>query len=277
MKYLGCIKQKEFEGFSPQQQSEFLVSKGIWMLMNRMTLKKNHGIDKIDSELTQLPVPKTDVANEFYQFIVARYESSIFTPFYNFSLGFNEDRYGLKKSKQKQLALRHFKDYFETLANKSIAIGFDVKLENGGTYLEPMNKLQIIYAQQNALKSELSKTKLLNQFLFGNTAFFTLALIEDFKLLEEIIYFEGILKILVSLNDQYHFEKTGVLTSTTPKKTQKKTQNTLSKTVKNTPNPSKKPIEYPVLEEKQPIKKRVPLISDEEAIEYLIATVFTKK
>lgn len=285
MKYLGCIQQKEFEALSSDKQLEFLLSKGIMIPVERVILRKGVISRKMmDTEATKLTEPNKQVVAECYEFILQQYEHPISVQLYDFYLGFNEEIYGLKKSKQKQIALEHFKNHFEAIATKIVSVAYERQLESGVTILESMAKLEFLKAEQNALKYELSKTTLLNHFLYGNTDFFTRMLPKEYKIIADIIRFEGGYKILSSLHSQYHFEVNSTKQPLKKKNTLKRTQNTTNtskkatkNTLNNTPLTHEKGQKHPLNEEwKKTTNIKTPLISDKEAIAYLLKTVFTK-
>ncbi|TMM52174.1 hypothetical protein FEE95_21025 [Maribacter algarum] len=267
MKYFGSIEQEQYKKLSEQEQGEYLFSKGLFVRIDSFTLPMDGTpVPILRSETTKQIVPNKIVQQEFYSFILQQYEPLISKQFYNFSITFNEEKYGLKKSKQKQIALKYFKFYFDQIATKGLRVISEQKLENGEIVLENMNKLPFLETKRNALKSDLSKTIALQQFLFGNKGYFVAELIEEIDILKEVIKLEGAYKILSSLNGKYNFEQNETYPMVEKNNQQKVTTSNNNKTIVEKPDPD--------FEER--ILKKSPIVSDEEAIEYLLQSVFGK-
>mgnify|MGYP000565689714 CR=1 FL=1 len=298
MDYFGCIPQDKFELLSKEEQTNFLLSKNIYTTINVISLTQGGWTPLTFNDTTQKHVPIKIVETRFYEFVVAHYAEYITQQFYNFYIDFNEKKYGLKASKQKKLALKYFKSYYEHVATKAIAIVTKQNLENGGIIIKNIPKIEFLKEQQRTLESELSNTELLQQFLFGNKDYFVATRINEFKILNEVIDFEVALSILLSLNGQYHFEKDGYISKSDLKKdpnnSNKVSENNPNKKDKTLPSNTNKNPETGYLTSKkglniglQPtdatktitskkiVEKRT-LITDEEAIQYLIESVFSK-
>ena len=79
--------------------------------------------------------------------------------------------------------------------------------ENKVEQLNNASRFELLYYQRRAEKRNLANCiDLVMEFLFGNDTFFNAELVENNKVLNKIIRFETNLKILVSLNDRFHFE-----------------------------------------------------------------------
>lgn len=279
MEYFGCIAQDEFDLLSKEDQITFLLSKDIYTTINEFeNIKIGHPISLVFDDSTKRHVPDKMVQEQLYHFVVKHYSEFVSQQFYNFYIDFNEKKYGLKKSKQKKLALKFYKHYYDQAATKAVAIVTQRNLENGGIVIESIDKLAFLKEQQNALKSNLSKTVLLQQFLFGNKDFFVASRISEFKILSEIIDFEASWSILLSLNGQYHFE--GGISFFTSNEGSHEENTTINSTVLQPHNSIKEPKRFP---HKQGATKtnirtatKAPHLSNEDAIQYLIENVFSK-
>ena len=289
MDYFGYVQQKEFELLSEEAQTDFLLSEGIYTTVNTFTLTQSGMVRIGPHDLTERHVLSKIVEAQLYKFVVDRYSEFISQEFYTFQIEFNEKKYGLKTSKQKNIALRYYKRYYNQVATKVINVITQRNLENGGVAVERIPKLEFLRGQQNAMLSNLGKTDLLQQFLFGNEGYFVAGRINEFKILDDIIDFEVALSVMLSLNGQFQFEKDGFFAPGMdydhhPDQSVEKEHNTTLKTDEKPLNGGEKEeIALGKTEDstnttptKKKVKKR-PVLTDEEAIEYLLENVFRKK
>ena len=186
------------------------------------------------------------VQEELYGFILKTYQEEIAVNFQDFYYRFNGAAYGLDPKEIKQLALLQFTYNFKKAFNHGIDFTRTKEKAPGIQTIENMPKLELMEAKQNALKSNLAESELLYEFLMGQVAYFDSQLAQDNPLLKSIIEFETGFRILTNLNFDYHFEETRKPTT-----------------------------QIPV--EIIPIPKEKPMLSDQDAVEYLLANVFNKK
>jgi len=276
MEYFGCIPQEQFEPLSSAEKIAFLLSKDIYRTINEIDIPLGEWVHIAPENAIEKHEPNKIVIQQLYNFVIERYAEFISQQFYSFQIDFNEKKYGLKKSKQKKLALAHFKDQYEHIASKKIALVTQRNLENGGVVIENVPKLEFLKEQQRTLLSNLWKTELLEQFLFGNKDYFVTSLINEIKILKEVIDFEVALSIMLSLNGRFKFENDVSFSNDG--------ENTVDKKSEEHPlNTEKEASEAPITkvvtrteELKKMVTKKI-VLSDEEAMQYLIENIFSKK
>ena len=276
MEYFGCVPQEQFELLSEEEKIDFLLSKDIYQTIDEIELTLGEWTQIVPQNATEKNEPNKIVIKQLYDFVIERYAEFISQGFYSFQIDFNEKKYGLKKSKQRKLALAHFKDQYEHIASKNIALVRQRNLENGGIVIEYVPKLEFLKEQQRTLLSNLWKTELLEQFLFGNKDYFVASRLDEVTILNEVIDFEVAFSIMLSLNGQFHFENDVSFSNSSENTVDKESEEHPLITEKEVSEaPSTKDITK-TEELKKIITKRA-VLSDEEAVHYLIENVFSKK
>ena len=211
MHYFNCINRKEFKGLSENQQKELLVKKKLFQFYYQVPLqldlkKGKQRLQKKLSETEKHLKPTSKLRQEFYDFILLHYQHNIKTPFYLFFADFNEEIYGLSRKKQKNKALGYFNSYYQKIKNDSLTSHIRLLSPTGIEHIKNESRFKTLFHQREAAKENLADRELIMEFLFGNSGFFTAELIKENKVLQKSIEFEAVLKILISLNDRYHFE-----------------------------------------------------------------------
>tara|TARA_R110002050_G_scaffold204522_4_gene340209 strand:- start:144098 stop:144904 length:807 start_codon:yes stop_codon:yes gene_type:complete len=268
MTYFGLFDQKDLGDLSETSRNKLFSDHGI--LVKIISAKFPEGTLK----------PSPIFTEALYQYIQSIYEDHILSPYYEFYTNFNNELFGLNALERKKIALNHFKTYAAKIELKSVKLFSVSKKSKEIETIENFEILSILKGQQNALKSELCKTTAMNQFLEGNKDFFNPSLPERILLLQEIIYFESILKILINLNHTYRFEidrffvkdELAKIGSEKQEETLCKNENSLNSDLNIPENESL----VPEKKLKKLAAKRPPLLTDQEAIDYLLKSVFNQ-
>lgn len=209
MDYFGCLDEAQFNELSTEEQNALLLKKEVFEEINRISLSLNAptNISSDQGNYTSYLIPSKGAANELYSFVLKSLEMDIESPFLQFYMDFKEECFGLDMQEQKKIALEHFKDISEFRIGNAVKIGHMVENNQGVEHLKSWGKFSQLSNEQNNLKVELALTYLIFQYLFGNKEAFEKSCLADLDLIATILEFESDLKILVSLNDQYHFEE----------------------------------------------------------------------
>lgn len=251
MKYYGIFKKVDLNALTDPKRKNLLVKKGIWETRTRIKLPRDGTMSLLsattDNEVIYVP---EGVQEELYGFILQIYEEEIAVNFQDFYYRFNGTIYGLEVGEIKNMALLQFTYNFKKAFD--LAVDFTRTKERGPGIqtVENMPKLELMEAKQNALKSNLAASNMLYEFLMGHGAFFDTQLAQDNPFLKSIIEFETGFRILTNLNFDYHFEEIR--------------------------KPSTEKPYVPIIQER-PIPREKPMLSDQDAVEYLLANVFKKK
>lgn len=128
------------------------------------------------------------------------------------------------------------------------------KSEVGHHLISKTKKLELFNMRKEVLQENLvtQNPRLLTHFLVGDLTYFDESLISKLPVLDEALKFEASLRILLTLNEQFNFEN-----------------DDSDSTHKNKVAPQ--------LKQKFKIKKNAPLLTDDEALNFLIDNVFIKQ
>lgn len=258
MEYLGSLKNMELDDLSIDERNGILVSNGLFSEVYSIPIPNDGTLSPIiDSNAQRIVEPAIKLCNVFYTFVTTKYEQKITTAFLDFFYGFNNEVYGLDHSKKKAIALEYFKDYADDLTRDNVPFINLLKLKTGSDIVESQGKFEMLYDKQNMLKINLAKNEeLIFIYLKGDEEYFTVKLMDDIEILGEVIDFEYKLKIAISLNEQFSFEKDSYFTKI------------------HIENENREP---PVIQKPPKRVQKQPLISNQEAIEYLIKNIFNHK
>lgn len=253
MNPFGLLKGHDLAGMEPTDRQLLLLSHGLMEPMHVIALSTE---PKQVFPPVGPPVMRysQQLINGLHSFLLERYAHIVDGPFYGFFHDFNEEIFGLGKKKSRKLALNYYTLLTDSMITKSIRIIRVQKDKSGIESVNNMGRLEMLEGQQNALKGNLANSELLDQCLMGNEGYFSIGLIEENKTLGHFVDFETALKIILSLNSSYGFE----------------------------PNPfsytKDEKMEKPVGPKKtRPKIKNPAVLSDEEAIDYLLRNVFRSR
>ncbi|MRX62579.1 hypothetical protein [Maribacter luteus] len=262
MNYLGLLEKLDLLSLSEKERTALYISKGIFVEENKISLQIGGLSEMALQNSTKVQVPSTNLVIAFHNFILANYANLSTDIFIDFFYGYNNQTFGLEPLEIKRIA----RDHYLSISNNILKTRLDlVRLENtpsGDHVVKNAEKLELFALHRDVLPRNLIKMfpEGLAHFLMGDTGYFNNALVDKAPILKEIVTFEGYLKVLLDLNKKFGFEKSSPLN------------------VKNEDVPKNNPIRDDKEISKQKSNKvRRSVLSDEEAIHYLINNIFKKK
>jgi hypothetical protein len=267
MKYFGYFSKTKLNKLTKREMNELLVLEGVFEVKHRINIPRDGNMVPISlNSENRLVGPTKVLTHEFYKFVLKTYNSQIDALFLDFSYHFNSEVFGLEHAEKKKIARGHYLKYTRSIRKEKIDLVREIKSSSGIDTVMNASQLELLLDKQNALKSNLAEIDsiLLKQYLLGKADYFSSELIDDSDIITEIILFEAGLKILLSLNDQYKFERYDYFTSSDESNKQVDSVE-VHKTEK------KKPLHNNIAK-----AKKKPIISDTEAITYLLENVFSK-
>lgn len=208
--YFGYLKGGELNRFTHEQKLEHYVSKKLFVATKVIKLAPNTAINLLDpSNFNIVYEPMKELLEAYYSFLAHTYREYINNVFIDFFHLFNNQIIGLKKKEAKMIG----RLLFLYIINNKYSPNFDIvqmlESANGIQRLENTPKLELYYIKRDALKhrSATGYPLGLDNFLMGNSNHFNDTLINEVPIIKEIIPFEGELKILLALNEEYQYEK----------------------------------------------------------------------
>jgi hypothetical protein len=207
MEYFGCLNEEMFSAKSTKEQDEILLSSELFESGTSFSgdfIGKTLVLDA--SGIKEYISPSKSLLNDCYEFILVRYKEYIENPFFTFFMEFEKEIYGLESIKQKRIALQHFNERYTDLKMKADNFARINKSDSGIKTVQNFARTkQLFYARIQHMK-EVCDKELVLQYLYGNLSFFDYELMNNHDGVNEAIFFESQLKILISLNDRYEFE-----------------------------------------------------------------------
>ncbi|MDO6821356.1 hypothetical protein [Zobellia sp. 1_MG-2023] len=258
MSYFGLLKDLNLNSLTMDELTRIQLSRGILQEVTRIPLSvygRPNAISLKNSETVYVPDP--DMTEEFYGYIVDVYEDVIENSLIGFYYVYEEDIMGLDERDTRKVALEHYKRIAQLATKNEFDILRPITLPSGHLSIRRAKKIELFELRKEALQERLAAEVAvpLTHFLIGNAAYFEDSLIGKFPLLDETLKFEASLRILLTLNDQFQFETV----DDTPKKIE-----------------NKLPIAQQLKEKSTDRKKKDAIISDDEAIDFLLNSVFSK-
>lgn len=257
IEYFGYLKGEKLNTFGPEQKLNHFVTKKLFVATKALKLSSNIAINLLDSGNYKTKLePSKELLDAYYTFLLHTYQEYINTVFIDFFHLFNNQIVGLKKKEAKMIGRLLFLNIINNTHSPNFDIVHMLENPNGLPKVHNTPKLELYFIKREALKNRaLTEYSLgLDSFLMGNSSNFNDKLINDVPIIKEIIQFEGELKILMALNEEYQFEKHKAL------------------------QPS---IEVNSTQTSTPISKKIGLTTtmptEEEMDAYLMAHVFSKK
>lgn len=253
MDTFGLLKGHNLTNMEPTERQQILLPHGLMEPIHVITLSSE--LKRVFPP-TNPPVMKytQQVVNDLHSFLLDHYVNLIDGSFYGFFHDFNEESFGLGKKTARKLALQYYSQLSDSMITKSIRF-IRVKTDKSGIEsVKNLGKLEMLDGQRNALKSNLALSALMDYYLMGDKSYFSVDLIEEDKMLRHFVDFESSLKILLSLNQTYGFEHYPSFVA------------------------KEKNIEKPVGPKwGNPKIRRSPVLSDKDALDYLLKNVFGSK
>ena len=207
-KYFGIIDSKEINHLSVEQQLDFMLENELFYISNSFSIditacETNAKTDtpKIDLKPTQ------ELVNAYYDYLKEKLSRNIDQQFLLFFSDFNDRIYGLGNKEQQKIALKLFNKLYKKTKVLEASFVKREKDNNGLEHVKNMNRFDFLKGRQNGQKQQLATTENILQFLNGNDTYFNSEQFNNEFNTKQFVTFEANLKILVSLNGQYHFEE----------------------------------------------------------------------
>ena len=206
-KYFGFLDKEEFTTWEKKKQVDYLVSKNACCWSKIIKGSMNEDVlfgDLNEAKLVFKPSNKT--IEEFYEFILGKYDRLISNSHITFFKDFNNSVFGLDKEEQKSLALKRFNEIYKKVDVPQIEI-IERKKELG--LIEDVKNnshFQKLHQIRSAKRINLCPLPIAMEYYYGNEVFFTSETFKSLDFFKEAISFETDLKILVNLNNRYQFE-----------------------------------------------------------------------
>ncbi|CAM4087454.1 hypothetical protein ZORO111903_00310 [Zobellia roscoffensis] len=254
MTYYGLLKNLDLNSVTLNELKGIHLYNGLFHEVQRVKLSLDGSPNAISKDNSQpVYVPNAEMTKEFYDFILEVYEDVIENSLIGFFYAYEEDILGLDEIDTRKIALKYYKE----VARLTIKDEFDIlsvrKSAAGHRLMNRAKKLELFNMRQEALQENLvtQNPMPLTHFLIGDATYFDERLIAKLPVLDEVLKFEASLRILLTLNEQFNFEENDF--GSTPS-----TKNLVT------------------LQPKQK-RKKAALLSDDDATNFLIDTVFSKQ
>lgn len=207
-KYLGIINKEGFLKWETKAQIDFLVAKKLYQLDDKIpvSLNENEMFGDLGKSKSVLKI-NPEVIKEFYRYILKKYDYLISNGFVSFFRDFNNSIYGKEKDDQRAIALENFNEIFKQVNPTQ----YDILKRKKGVGLveqvENMNRFEKLYHTRQSTKINLCPMPIAMATFYGEEDFFDSSTFTNLDFFKDMIDFEIALKILVNLNDRYHFEQ----------------------------------------------------------------------
>lgn len=205
--YFGIINKQEFSKLTKKDKADFLVAKGACQWINRIEALPNGSelffdIDKMKSVFE----PSKVTIEEFHSYVLEKYDQMIKVNFVAFFRDFNEAIFGLDTQEQKKVALNHFKEIYAQINYKNIDLFSHKKSKGLVEEVKTMNRFEKFQYMREAKMMNLCPLPIAIEYFYGNDDFFSSSDFSNQDFFKDAINFELGLKIIVSINDRFHFE-----------------------------------------------------------------------
>ncbi|GAL80000.1 hypothetical protein JCM19274_2672 [Algibacter lectus] len=149
--------------------------------------------------------PVEELLKDIYLFLVDVYKGgAIKGASYSFFNDFDKLTYGKQKGDVYEYAAGQFRNIFESICPKQ----YQILKEDSHGIVRLESVFQSLKNRQDMAVFDLEKERnLVIQFLTGNRTYFNRELFETNNTVVDIVNFEGHLKTLLALNNEYGFEK----------------------------------------------------------------------
>ncbi|WP_047247496.1 hypothetical protein [Maribacter thermophilus] len=214
-KYFGFLKEKDFPEGEYDAEIRYLQKHSL--LEKDPSLFSPPYYDK-GNKIWIVPVNENatkhlyynltpHVLQEYYMFLKDHYQKKIDGPFLEYSLRLDDELYGLDRNSQNKIALKKFKDLFNTIDIFFVSPEKQISPQ-GIEHMQRISRTKLLHKAQNAMKQrQRIYDDSIKQFLLGNKEYFNDHLAENNTYIAFTIKFESELKILLSLNDRFKFEE----------------------------------------------------------------------
>lgn len=210
IEYFGYLKGEKLNELTLEQKLNYFVSKKLFTTTKVVKLTSNTAVNLLDSNNYKIVhEPVRQLLEAYYYFITHTFQEHINTVLIDFFHVFNNQIIGLKNKESKMIG----RLYFLNIINNKHSPNFDIvrmsENANGIPKVDNAPKLELYYIKRDAIKNRTATEYSLglDEFLMGNSNHFNNKMISEIPILQEIIQYEGELKILLALNEEYQFEK----------------------------------------------------------------------
>jgi len=207
MEYLGCIKKSDFDKLNNKEKDTFLLKNGFFS--NQELISLDHGVEHfmnnelVSSKMQFIAVP--ELIDDFYDFLLARYDRLIIPLYSNLMTDLNDDIYGLEYKEQKKIALNYFNDSYG-LFDMYQFHGLNTDLSNDIINISQVERFGMIYLNRLNRKNRISTRKFIIEFLVGNVKYFNEKLYLEDDLILEFVALEANILFLQNVNNIFNFE-----------------------------------------------------------------------
>src|SRR5690606_11123824 len=207
MEYLGCIKKSDFDKLNNKEKDTFLLKNGFFS--NQELISLDHGVEHfmnnelVSSKMQFIAVP--ELIDDFYDFLLARYDRLIIPLYSNLMTDLNDDIYGLEYKEQKKIALNNFNDSYG-LFDMYQFHGLNTDLSNDIINISQVERFGMIYLNRLNRKNRISTRKFIIEFLVGNVKYFNEKLYLEDDLILEFVALEANILFLQNVNNIFNFE-----------------------------------------------------------------------
>ncbi|MGO4921383.1 hypothetical protein [Maribacter spongiicola] len=216
IKYFGCLKGEKLNELSSDQRLKLFKSKNLYVTSRVLNLTSNTAINLLDaSKFKVIQEPSKELLNTYYMFLKQAYQEDINNVFFNFFHQFNNHIIGLKKKEAKRVSRLLYLNIINNKQAPSFDIVHMLENANGIPKLENTPKIDLYFMKRDTMKYRIIEEypKGLDEFLIGDTTHFEKNLKDNVSIIKEVIQFEGELKIILALNEEYKFEKRNIIQS----------------------------------------------------------------
>jgi hypothetical protein len=151
--------------------------------------------------------PTHGLLDDFYSFLMDKYVDKILSAKYQFYEGFNEDIFGLESDKQKIIALKRYKEIYNSLFQGNATYIPDSYIEKDLNDFTIYNKLDLVVYNKLNYQHNLINLNSYFEYLCANTSHFN----DDFHIknqetIDSIIKYESLKQIMEEINEKFNFE-----------------------------------------------------------------------
>lgn len=208
--YFGYLKGEKLNEITPEEKSALFIKKKLFVITKMLELSLNTNVNLFDkSNFKTIHEPSKGLIEAYYNFLLQIFKEHTNSVFIDFFHLYNNQIIGLKKKEAKKIGRLLFLNIINNTHSPNFDIVHMLENVNGIPKVENTPKIELYHIKRDTLKSRVIKEfpKGLDEFLLGNSKFFTNNLTREIPIIKELIQFEGELKVLLALNDEYQFEK----------------------------------------------------------------------
>jgi hypothetical protein len=219
-KYFGIITEEKYRSLSKIDKGNFLFENHLTQLSTPpVTLTFNKTNEKSSFEASgKIPLDNfiykfsNSLVSNVYLFLKDYIIGAVKANMIVFYRDFDNDTYGFSKKKKRKEALRRFGElFYQVVSNDEVGLEINSKNEKGAE-----KRVKSLKRKQKELIFRLKKEKeLVENYIFGNTEYYTRELLDTHPLLIDVFFFENTLAILIDLNKKFKFEIDDVFTPKT--------------------------------------------------------------